>query len=61
MKCKEYERRLKDSESDYQKQIATLKAKLAKQSAMEIVENKRIITSPNGEVKKSALGLGKFV
>ena len=61
MKCKEYERRLKDSETEYQKQIAVLKSKLAKQNAMEFVENKRMITSPQAEVKKSSLAVGKFV
>ena len=37
MKCKEYERRLKESETQYQKQIATLKSKLTKKNAIELV------------------------
>lgn len=32
-----------------------------KLSANEIVENKRLITTPNLEIKKSSLAVGKFV
>jgi hypothetical protein len=46
---------------EYQKQINALKSKISKQNALEFVENKRLITSPTGEVKKSSLAIGKFV
>lgn len=38
-----------------------LRDRLAQTKAVELVDTKRLITSPNGLVKKSALGVGKFV
>lgn len=36
-KCQDYERRLKEAEREHLKEVAGLKAKLAKQSALEFV------------------------
>jgi hypothetical protein len=61
MRCKEYERRLKERENDYNKQISVMREKIMKQNAVDFVETKRLITSPHGELKKSSLAVGKFV
>jgi hypothetical protein len=62
MKCRDYERRLKESEDDYRRQLAAMRDKLMKQNASEFIDSKRVITSPlMGEVKKSSLAVRKFV
>lgn len=62
IKCKDYERRLREAEDEHKKQINVMREKLMKQNATEFIESKRVITSPlMGEVKKSSLAVRKFV
>jgi hypothetical protein len=61
IRCKDYERRLREGELGHQKQLAVLREKLMKQNAQEFVEAKRTITSPNAELKKSSLAVRKLV
>lgn len=61
VRCRDYERRLRESELEHQKQLAVLRDRLMRQNAQEFVEAKRAVTSPNAELKKSSLAARKLV
>ena len=60
-RCRDYERKMQEREAEHQREVAGLKERLMKQSASEIVETKRMITSPGALVKKPSQAIGKFV